>query len=68
MTEQTTHTLEVTGAVLTYDVRRNGAGEAPVLLLIGSPKRRRIRHAGRVLRRPDGGDLRPARCRAQPTH
>ena len=39
MTEQltrTTHTLEVPGAVLTYDVRR-GTGDGPVLLLIGSP-------------------------------
>jgi pimeloyl-ACP methyl ester carboxylesterase len=33
---QTTHTLEVPGAVLTYDVR-SGTGNAPVLLLIGSP-------------------------------
>jgi pimeloyl-ACP methyl ester carboxylesterase len=33
----TTHTLEVPGAVLTYDVRRNGTSDAPVLLLIGSP-------------------------------
>jgi pimeloyl-ACP methyl ester carboxylesterase len=36
MTEATTHTLEVSGAVLTYDVRRGGTGEAP-LVLIGSP-------------------------------
>jgi len=36
-TPATTHTLEVPGALLTYDVRRNdGAGE-PVLFLIGSP-------------------------------
>lgn len=38
MTEPKTHTLEVPGAVLHYDVRpgpENGAG--PVLLLIGSP-------------------------------
>ncbi len=33
---RTTHTLEVPGAVLTYDVR-TGDGAAPVLLLIGSP-------------------------------
>lgn len=33
----TTHTLEVPGAVLTYDVRRSGVGGAPVLLMIGSP-------------------------------
>jgi pimeloyl-ACP methyl ester carboxylesterase len=36
ITEKTTHTLEVPGAVLTYDVRR-GTGDGPVLLLIGSP-------------------------------
>jgi pimeloyl-ACP methyl ester carboxylesterase len=33
----TTHTLEVPGARLTYDVRRNDASTEPVLLLIGSP-------------------------------
>jgi pimeloyl-ACP methyl ester carboxylesterase len=37
MREPTTHTLEVPGAVLTYDVRSSGTGDAPVLLLIGSP-------------------------------
>ena len=37
MTEPTTHTLDVPGAVLTYDVRRNDASIAPALLLIGSP-------------------------------
>jgi pimeloyl-ACP methyl ester carboxylesterase len=37
MTEPTTHTLEVPGAVLTYDVRRNDSSTAPVLVLIGSP-------------------------------
>jgi pimeloyl-ACP methyl ester carboxylesterase len=37
MTEPTTHTLDVPGAVLTYDVRTGDAGTAPVLLLIGSP-------------------------------
>ena len=37
MTELTTHTLEVPGAVLTYDVRRNGTSDAPVLVLIASP-------------------------------
>jgi len=37
MTEPTTHKLDVTGAALTYDVRRGDASEAPVLLLIGSP-------------------------------
>jgi pimeloyl-ACP methyl ester carboxylesterase len=37
MTEPTTHTLEVQGAILTYDVRCNEASTDPVLLLIGSP-------------------------------
>jgi pimeloyl-ACP methyl ester carboxylesterase len=37
VTEMTTYTLEVPGAVLTYDVRRNDATTEPVLLLIGSP-------------------------------
>jgi pimeloyl-ACP methyl ester carboxylesterase len=37
MAEATTHTLEVPGAVLTYDVRKNEASPKPVLLLIGSP-------------------------------
>ena len=33
----TTHTLEVPGAVLTYDVRASESSTKPVLLLIGSP-------------------------------
>ena len=37
MTEPATHTLEVPGAVLYYDVRKNGSSTAPVLLMIGSP-------------------------------
>jgi pimeloyl-ACP methyl ester carboxylesterase len=36
-TEPTTHTLDVPGAVLTYDVRMAGSSTAPVLFLIGSP-------------------------------
>ena len=36
MTEPTTHTLDVPGAVLTYDVRKADS-PAPVLFLIGSP-------------------------------
>lgn len=36
MTEPVTHTLPVPGATLTYDVRE-GRGDQPVLLLIGSP-------------------------------
>ena len=37
MTEPKTHTLDVPGAVLRYDVRSNDASTAPALLLIGSP-------------------------------
>jgi pimeloyl-ACP methyl ester carboxylesterase len=36
-TRMTTHTLDVPGATLTYDVRRNDASTEPILLLIGSP-------------------------------
>jgi pimeloyl-ACP methyl ester carboxylesterase len=36
-TSATTHTLEVPGALLTYDVRRNDSGAEPALFLIGSP-------------------------------
>ena len=37
MTGPTTHTLDVPGAVLSYDVRAADSPTAPVLLLIGSP-------------------------------
>ena len=37
MTEPETHTLNVPGAVLSYDVRSSDASTQPVLLLIGSP-------------------------------
>ena len=37
MTEPTTHTLDVPGALLTYDVRKGDSSNAPVLVLIGSP-------------------------------
>lgn len=37
MTEPITRTLEVPGAILTYDVRPNDAGAEPPLLIIGSP-------------------------------
>jgi uncharacterized protein YndB with AHSA1/START domain/pimeloyl-ACP methyl ester carboxylesterase len=36
-TQMTTHTLDVPGATLTYDVRRNDASTEPILLVIGSP-------------------------------
>jgi pimeloyl-ACP methyl ester carboxylesterase len=37
MTEPTTQTLDVPGAVLTYDVRSGSSNAAPALLLIASP-------------------------------
>ena len=37
MAEMTTHTLDVPGATLTYDVRRNESSTLPPLLIIGSP-------------------------------
>jgi pimeloyl-ACP methyl ester carboxylesterase len=37
MTQPTTSTLEVPGAVLTYDIRRSDSSTAPTLVLIGSP-------------------------------
>lgn len=37
MTEPTTKTLEVPGAVLTYDIRENDSTTEPPLLMIGSP-------------------------------
>jgi pimeloyl-ACP methyl ester carboxylesterase len=37
MTEATTQTLEVSGATLTYDVRRNEGSTEPILLMIASP-------------------------------
>jgi pimeloyl-ACP methyl ester carboxylesterase len=37
MTTPETHTLDVPGAVLHYDVRRAEGGTAPLLLMIGSP-------------------------------
>jgi pimeloyl-ACP methyl ester carboxylesterase len=35
--QMTTHTLDVPGATLTYDVRRNDASTEPILVLIGFP-------------------------------
>jgi pimeloyl-ACP methyl ester carboxylesterase len=37
MTEPTTHALDVPGATIYYDVRRNDRSTEPVLLVIGSP-------------------------------
>lgn len=37
MTEPKTHTLDVPGAVLHYDVREAEASDEPILLMIGSP-------------------------------
>ena len=66
MTEPKTDTLEVPGAVLTYDVRSNGSSTEPVLLMIASP----MGAAGfgtlvGLLHRPHRRHLRPPRCRAQ---
>ena len=36
-TPMTTHTLNVSGATLTYDVRPNDTSAEPILVLIGSP-------------------------------
>jgi hypothetical protein len=36
-TQLTTHTLDVPGATLTYDVRPNDASTKPILVLIGAP-------------------------------
>ena len=63
--EPTTHTLDVPGATLTYDVRRNDASTEPILLLIGSP----MGAAGfgtlaGPLHRPHRRHLRPARRRS----
>ena len=66
MTEPTTRTLDVPGAVLTYDVRPVDSSTSPVLLLIGSPMGAGgFVHARRALHRPHGRHLRPARRRAQ---
>ena len=57
MTEPTTQTLDVPGAVLTFDVRTDGLpcpGAAPHRLADG---RQWLRHAGRSLHRSDGGHL-----------
>lgn len=35
--EMTTHTLEVPGATLTYDIRRGDGTDEPILFLVGSP-------------------------------
>jgi pimeloyl-ACP methyl ester carboxylesterase len=37
MTESQAHTLDVPGAVLTYDIRSNESSTQPILLVIGSP-------------------------------
>ena len=66
MTEPTTHTLEVPGAILTYDVRKADSSTAPVAVPDRlADGRRRVRDARRPLPRSHGRDLRPARRRAQ---
>ena len=61
-----THTLDVSGATITYDLRRNPATTKPTLLLIGSP----MAAAGfgslsSALHRSEHRHLRPAGERAQ---
>ena len=63
------HSLEVPGAVLRYDVRESEPAGGPVLVMIGSP----MGAAGfgtlaDALHRPHGRDLRPAGRRAQRAH
>ena len=36
-TQPTTHTFDVSGATITYDVRANDASQEPVLLMVGCP-------------------------------
>ena len=52
-----TNTLEVPGAVLTYDVRSNGSGTEPVQLDRIADGCCRIRHIVGVLHRSDRGHL-----------
>jgi hypothetical protein len=37
MTEPETHTIDVPGVALTYDIRKAEGSSEPVLLMIGSP-------------------------------
>ncbi len=65
MTEPTTTTLDVPGAVLTYDIRQDRLprpGPVPDRVADGC---RRVRHARRALHRSHDRHLRPARRRAQ---
>jgi hypothetical protein len=58
ITEPTTHTLDVPGATLTYDVRRNASSTEPILVLIGSPMGAAgFGTPGRLLRRSHGRHL-----------
>ena len=62
MPDRTTMTLEVPGAILAYDVRPNNSTTEPPLLLIGSPMGASgSATARRLLPRPHGRHVRPAR-------
>src|SRR5919201_4732852 len=67
-TQSTTHTLNVPGATLAYDIRRNNTTTEPVLLLIGvTDGRRGIRHARQPFHRPHRRHLRPRGCERSDT-
>ena len=57
MAETKTQTLDVPGAVLTYDVRSNDGTSRTPLLIIGSPMGRRVRDPGGPIHRPQGDHL-----------
>ncbi len=65
MTEPKTHTLEVPGGILHYDVREAEGSSAPTLLMIGSPMGADgfACLAGHF--RSYGRDVRPTRDRAE---
>ena len=64
--EPATQTLEVPGATLTYDVRRNGESTEPPLMLIGSPMAAAgFVTLGESLHRPHPRHVRPTRQRAE---
>jgi hypothetical protein len=56
-TVATTETLEVPGARLSYDVRRNDESTEPILFLIASPMAAAGFGTGQPLHRPDRGYL-----------
>jgi hypothetical protein len=59
-TQITTHTLDVPGATLTYDVRRNDASTDPILFLIGAAVFARLRTELEQRQRDVGDQPHPA--------